>query len=40
MDAMVHYNRLADLFEAYDDMTYPDDSALLALAAKLSRRSR
>jgi hypothetical protein len=34
------YKRLEERFEAYDDMTYPDDSALLALAAKLSRRSR
>jgi len=25
-------------FEAYDDMTYPDDSALVALAARLMRR--
>jgi hypothetical protein len=34
------YNRLAERFEAYDDMTYPDDSTLCALAAKLTRRSR
>jgi hypothetical protein len=25
------YNRLAGRFEAYDDMTYPDDSTLPAL---------
>jgi hypothetical protein len=31
------YNRLAERFEAYDDMTYPDDSAFIA---KLMRRSR
>jgi hypothetical protein len=31
-------HRLAERFEAYDDMTYPDDSALCALAAKLMRR--
>jgi hypothetical protein len=34
------YKRLAERFEAYDDMTYPDDSTLCALAAKLMRRSR
>jgi hypothetical protein len=34
------YKRLAERFEAYDDMTYPDDSTLHALAAKLKRRSR
>ena len=34
------YNRLADWFEAYDDMTYPDDSVLPALVAKLMRRVR
>jgi hypothetical protein len=34
------YKRLEERFEAYDDMTYPDDSTLCALAAKLSRRSR
>jgi hypothetical protein len=34
------YKRLEERFEAYDDMTYPDDSALCALAAKLMRRSR
>jgi hypothetical protein len=37
MDAMTHYKRLAERFEAYDDMTYPDDSALPALVAKLMR---
>jgi hypothetical protein len=31
------YERLAERFDAYDDMTYPDDSALIA---KLIRRSR
>jgi hypothetical protein len=34
------YKRLEERFEAYDDMTYPDDSTLCALAAKLMRRSR
>jgi len=34
------YDRLVERFEAYDEMTYPDDSALCALAAKLKRRSR
>ena len=34
------YNRLAERFEVYDDMTYPDDSTLPALVAKLSRRVR
>ena len=34
------YNRLEERFEAYDDMTYPDDSTLCALAAKLMRRVR
>jgi hypothetical protein len=34
------YNRLAERFEAYDDMTYPDDSTLCALVAELMRRSR
>jgi hypothetical protein len=34
------YKRLAERFDAYDDMTYPDDSALPALVAKLMRRSR
>jgi hypothetical protein len=34
------YNRLAERFDAYDDMTYPDDSRLPALVAKLMRRSR
>jgi hypothetical protein len=34
------YKRLEERFEAYDDMTYPDDSALCALAAKLMRRVR
>ena len=33
------YNRLVELFEAYDDMTYPDDSTLPALVAKLMRRA-
>jgi hypothetical protein len=33
-------NRLAERFDAYDDMTYPDDSRLPALVAKLMRRSR
>ena len=32
------YDRLVERFEAYDDMTYPDDSTLFALAAKLMRR--
>ena len=31
------YNRLAERFEIYDDMTYPDDSTLIA---KLMRRDR
>jgi hypothetical protein len=31
------YSRLVERFEAYDDMTYPDDSALIA---KLMRRVR
>jgi len=31
------YNRLAERFDAYDDMTYPDD---LAFIAKLKRRVR
>jgi hypothetical protein len=31
------YNRLAERFEGYDDMTYPDDSAFIA---KLMRRVR
>jgi hypothetical protein len=31
------YNRLVERFEVYDDMTYPDDSALIA---KLMRRAR
>jgi hypothetical protein len=34
------YNRLAERFEIYDDMTYPDDSTLPALVAKLMRRGR
>jgi hypothetical protein len=34
------YNRLAERFEVYDDMTYPDDSTLPALFAKLMRRVR
>jgi hypothetical protein len=34
------YNRLAERFEGYDDMTYPDDSMLPALVARLSRRCR
>jgi hypothetical protein len=34
------YNRLAERFEVYDDMTYPDDSTLSALVAKLMRRVR
>jgi hypothetical protein len=34
------YNRLVERFDAYDDMTYPDDSTLCALAAKLMRRGR
>jgi hypothetical protein len=34
------YKRLEERFEAYDGMTYPDDSTLCALAAKLVRRSR
>ena len=34
------YNRLAERFDAYDDMTFPDDSTLPALVAKLTRRSR
>jgi hypothetical protein len=34
------YNRLAERFETYDDMIYPDDSTLPALVAKLIRRSR
>jgi hypothetical protein len=34
------YKRLEERFEAYDDMTYPDDSTLCALAAKLTRRPR
>jgi hypothetical protein len=34
------YNRLAERFEAYDDMTYPDDSTLPALVARLMRRCR
>ena len=34
------YNRLAERFEVCDDMTYPDDSTLPALAAKLIRRAR
>jgi hypothetical protein len=34
------YNRLAERFDAYDDMTYPDDSTLPALVAKLMRRVR
>jgi hypothetical protein len=34
------YKRLAERFDAYDDMTYPDDSTLPALVAKLSRRVR
>jgi len=34
------YDRLVERFEAYDDMTYPDDSTLFALAARLMRRSR
>jgi hypothetical protein len=34
------YNRLVERFDAYDDMTYPDDSTLPALVAKLSRRVR
>ena len=33
-------DRLAKRFESYDDMTYPDDSTLRALAAKLMRRTR
>jgi hypothetical protein len=31
------YNRLAERFDAYDDMTYPDDSAFIA---NLIRRVR
>ena len=34
------YHRLAERFEVYDDMTYPDDSTLPALIAKLMRRVR
>jgi hypothetical protein len=34
------YKRLAERFEEYDDMTYPDDATLCALAAKLMRRVR
>jgi hypothetical protein len=34
------YKRLAERFDAYDDMTYPDDSTLPALVAKLMRRVR
>jgi hypothetical protein len=34
------YKRLEERFEAYDDMTYPDDSTLPALVAKLTRGSR
>jgi hypothetical protein len=34
------YNRLAERFDAYDDMTYPDDSTLPALVARLMRRSK
>jgi hypothetical protein len=34
------YNRLAERFEVYDDMRYPDDSTLPALVAKLMRRTR
>jgi hypothetical protein len=34
------YHRLVERFDAYDDMTYPDDSILPALVAKLMRRSR
>jgi hypothetical protein len=34
------YNRLVERFDAYDDMTFPDDSTLPALVAKLMRRSR
>ena len=34
------YKRLAERFDAYDDMTYPDDSTLPALVAKLMRRAR
>jgi hypothetical protein len=34
------YKRLAERFEEYDDMTYPDDSTLPALVAKLMRRVR
>jgi hypothetical protein len=34
------YHRLAERFDAYDDMTYPDDSTLPALVARLMRRSR
>ena len=34
------YNRLAERFDAYDDMTYPDDSTLPALVARLMRRDR
>lgn len=32
------YNGLAERFDAYDDMTYPDNSTLPALATKLPRR--
>jgi hypothetical protein len=34
------YNGLAERFQAYDDMTYPDDSTFCVLAARLMRRSR
>src|SRR5262245_41190836 len=34
------HDRLVKRFEAYDEMTYPDDSALCALATKLMRRVR
>ena len=34
------YDRLVERFEAYDDMTYPDESTLFELAARLMRRSR
>jgi hypothetical protein len=34
------YHRLAERFDAYDVMTYPDDSTLPALVARLMRRDR
>jgi hypothetical protein len=40
MDAMAHLQSAGYRFEVYDDMTYPDDSTLPALVAKLMRRVR